>query len=231
VLDRVQTEWPSCVLVRADERWEADLGFWIDTHLRRDYFLPRRQLRELLSRPNSDTWVIVVGSEVVGLAVVWGELRLHNLFLDAGWRGKGIGTVIVRALGIEEVRAKRDMSTGDPKPFYQAIGFKTQEIQGKNGTIEVMTRDGNGERYAGDTITAEELAALKADAARWAAAKASATARAKAAAKTRNEKRRGKTESHKVKPGTSLHEAAAESKTNLQGEKKSEENAIARIGH
>lgn len=197
MLDRVETAWPGCVLVRADERWEADLSFWIDTHLRRDYFMPRRQLRELLARPNSDTWVIVIGGEVVGLAVVWGNLRLHNLLLDAAWRGRGLGGVVVEALGVGEVRAKTNMSTGDPRGFYEKLGFKETGIAGKTGTIRVMTRDDAGDVEQVEEISEEEYSALKKDAARWAAAKAAASARAKAAAVTRLKKQRAKSATSK----------------------------------
>lgn len=206
MFDRVETEWPGCVLVRADERWEADLSFWIDVHLRRDYFMPRRQLRELLSRPQSDTWVIVLRGEVIGLAVVWGELRLHNLLLDAAWRGKGIGSVVVKALGIEEVRAKTNMSMGDPTGFYQKLGFRTTEIAGKNGQIRVMGTDAGGDGECVEKISVALYEGLKAESAHWRAYKANATQRAKNAARTRAEKRRSKTESHKVKPETSLRE-------------------------
>lgn len=231
MLDRVETAWPGCVLVRADERWEADLSFWIDTHLRKDYFMPRRQLRELLARPNSDTWVVVIGGEVVGLAVVWGNLRLHNLLLDAAWRGRGLGAVVVESLGIGEVRSKANMSTGDPKGFYEKLGFKEAEKAGKNGQIRVMRRN----TLTGDEVVEEieegALDALKADAARWAAAKASASARARAAAATRAKKQQGKKRSNEVVQQTTLRGGLDGVNSKKTEPFVSQENPVASINH
>jgi GNAT superfamily N-acetyltransferase len=204
MLDRVESKLPGLVLVRADERWEGDLIFWIDTHLWKDYYMPRRQLRELLARPQSDVWALVFQGEMVGLAVVWGELRLHNLFLDSAWRGKGLGTVVVEALGIEEVRAKTNMSTGDPTRFYEKMGFETKQIEGKSGHIKVMRRTLTDPPEVVEEVSEDELKALKADAARWAAHRAASSARARAAASTRARYKEEGRGSKKVLPRASV---------------------------
>ena len=183
--DVMKTGLPGLNLWRVDERWTDDLGQWIDIHLRRDYYMPRRQLRELIARPQSDVWAMVLNEELIGIAIVWGDVRLHNLLLTSEYRGKGYGRVVVQALGIEEVRAKSDMSTGDPTRFYEKIGFQTTAVEGKRNQIKVMTRTATKLEEVPITITTSRMNELLEVEKRWKLHREASSARALAAARTR----------------------------------------------
>lgn len=108
--------------------------------LRKDYFLRRGQLNEMLRGPHHRVYVAEIDGVLVGAAVMTRGTRLVNALVHPAYRGLGIGRALVQHSGATEVRAKLDMSSGDPRGFYAALGFtSTGQVNGK-GNIEVMRR-------------------------------------------------------------------------------------------
>ena len=58
--------------------------------------------------------------------------------MHPAYRGLGIGRALVRCSGAREVRAKLDMSSGDPRPFYAAFGFRATGETNDKGNVEIM---------------------------------------------------------------------------------------------
>lgn len=139
---------PSATLqVRPALRSDAvPLSFFFDTVLRRDYFLRRGQLDEMLRGPHHRVWVAEIDGILVGVAITTRGTRLVNAIVHPAYRGLGIGRALVQATGATEVRVKLDMSTGDPRGFYQQLGFRTTGIQNGKGNIELMRRPPAGAR-------------------------------------------------------------------------------------
>jgi len=77
------------------------LSFFFDAVLRRDYFMRRGQLEELVSG------------------------RYHQVYNYSG---------------ATEVRAKLDMSSGDPRGFYRSLGFVSTGVRNDKGNVEVLRR-------------------------------------------------------------------------------------------
>ncbi len=116
------------------------LSFFFDTALRKDYFMRRGQLQDILGDKYHQVYVAEIDSILVGVAITTRGSRLVNALVHPAYRGLGIGKELVRQSGATEVRAKVDVSTGDPRGFYKSLGFKsTGEFNGK-GNIEVMRR-------------------------------------------------------------------------------------------
>lgn len=89
-----------------------------------------------LQPPGSEEW-----SEICGILVLYADSVLHNLFLARPWRSLGLGSAIIEAVSPSVIRAKVDMSTGDPSGFYARLGFTHEESRkGKRGQIRVLTR-------------------------------------------------------------------------------------------
>lgn len=116
------------------------LQFFFDTALRRDYFIRRGQLQELLDGRYHRVWVAEIDMILVGVAITTCGTRLVNALVHPGYRGLGIGRALVDASGATEVRAKLDMSTGDPRGFYEAMGFRCSGEQNEKGNIEIMRK-------------------------------------------------------------------------------------------
>ncbi len=109
------------------------LLFFFDTALRRDYFLRRGQLADMLRGPNHQVYVAEIDMVLVGVAVTTRGARLVNALVHPAYRGLGIGRRLVEASAAREVRAKLDMSSGDPRGFYRSLGFaETGEATGKD---------------------------------------------------------------------------------------------------
>ena len=118
------------------------LTFFFDAILRKDYFLRRGQLEDLVRDKHHQVYVAEIDSVLVGAAVTTGQTRLVNVLVHPAYRGLGIGQELVRHTGATEVRAKTDMSTGDPRPFYKALGFASTGEVNTKGNIELMRRRG-----------------------------------------------------------------------------------------
>ena len=133
---------------------EAPLGFLFDAVLRRDYFLRRGQLREMLRAGRHRVLVAELDSVLVGVAVVTRASRLVNALVHPAYRGLGIGRALVNTAGAREVRAKVDMSTGDPRRFYEKLGYERTGELGPRGRVELMRLrrvDGAADRCAART--------------------------------------------------------------------------------
>lgn len=117
------------------------LTFFFDAILRRDYFLKRGQLDDMLADDRHHVLVAEIDVVLVGVAILTAGTRLVNVLVHPAYRGLGIGHEIVKQSGAREVRAKLDVSTGDPRGFYEQLGFRrTGEFNVKRN-IELLRRD------------------------------------------------------------------------------------------
>lgn len=119
----------------------APLSFFFDTALRKDYFVRRGQLQEILSGPHHSVYVAEIDAVLVGVAITTAGTRLINALVHPAYRGLGIGRALVEGSGAKQVRAKIDMSTGDPRGFYAELGFRETGERNEKGNIELMVRD------------------------------------------------------------------------------------------
>lgn len=120
------------------------VGDLADCGLRGDAFIPRGQLRGILSRPTSRVLLILAAGEPCGFAIEYHGVTLHNLFLLPWARGAGIGAEVVRRLAPQVIRAKTNMKSGDPTPFYGKLGYKTVAADEKRPHITLMMPRGGG---------------------------------------------------------------------------------------
>lgn len=121
----------------------------LDTELRgKDWFCPRGIVRRWVTGENTDGWrrrpgrVVLAesGSHIIGVAIASRRSsRLYTLVVGQPWRGKGIGSALLRAVQAREVRVKRDMSTGDPASFYAQHGYRRPSYAAI-GRIEVWSQ-------------------------------------------------------------------------------------------
>lgn len=116
------------------------LSFFFDTILRRDYFMKRGQLADMLASATHRILLAELDSVLVGVAIQTAGTRLVNVLVHPAYRGLGIGRELVEASDSTEVRAKLDMSTGDPTKFYQSLGFKPTGQRNPKGNIELLRR-------------------------------------------------------------------------------------------
>ncbi|MBN2447093.1 MAG: GNAT family N-acetyltransferase [Phycisphaerae bacterium] len=122
------------------------LSFFFDTALRDDYFLRRGQLDEMLRGKHHTVFVAELDTILVGVAVQTAGTRLVNVLVHPAYRGLGIGRELVRIGGATEVRCKLDMSAGNPRGFYAALGFKPTGQLNSKGNIETLRKVDADER-------------------------------------------------------------------------------------
>lgn len=132
---------PAKLTVRpASTRDAVPLGFFFDTVLRKDYFMRRGQLAEMLRSARHQVFIAEIDAILVGVAITTRGTRLVNALVHPGYRGLGIGRALIDQTGATEVRAKRNMSTGDPRGFYAALGFRPVGRTNDKSHIELMRR-------------------------------------------------------------------------------------------
>lgn len=98
----------------ADQEWDT----WTPEHLMADR--PQKWARSLLARS---------GEEVIGWAVVSlreGTLHLHHLAVSPKWRGRGVGTLIIRNL-LERVGEEGSLTGKVHKDNTRALSFYIRE--------------------------------------------------------------------------------------------------------
>lgn len=115
------------------------LQFFFDALLRRDYFLRRGQLAEMIRGRRHRVLVAEIHGILVGVAILTRRACLVNVLVHPAYRGLNIGRALVELTDAVEVRAKINMSTGDPRGFYEAIGF-VPVGRPERGTIQRMVR-------------------------------------------------------------------------------------------
>jgi len=114
------------------------LCFFFDTVLRKDYFLRRGQLEDILNGRHHKVFVAEIDGILVGVAILTRGTRLLNALVHPAYRGLAIGKELVSQSGAREVRAKLDMSTGDPRGFYESLGFEPTDQFNTKGNIQLM---------------------------------------------------------------------------------------------
>ena len=133
------TRRPAVLAVRPAHRSDlAPLSFFFDTVLRRDYFLRRGQLEDLISGRYHRVYIAELDGVLVGVAITTGGSRLVNALVHPAYRGLGIGRELVKQSGATEVLAKLDMTTGDPRAFYRSMGFVSTGVRNRKGNVEVL---------------------------------------------------------------------------------------------
>ena len=122
---------------RFDER--ESIGFFLDCILRRDYYMKRSPLDEVLSGIRHETFVALEGSWIVGLAILTRGDRLVNILVHPSYRGIGLGRAMLELSGAKSVRVKLDMAAGSPLGFYVKQGFQVcREQTGKDHVVVVV---------------------------------------------------------------------------------------------
>lgn len=117
------------------------LEFFFDSVLRKDYFLRRGQLKDMLNGRHHDVYVAEIDAVLVGVAVLTQPARLVNALVHPAYRGLGIGRALVEHSDANEVRAKLDVSTGDPTDFYRSLGFAPTGERNRKGNIALLRRE------------------------------------------------------------------------------------------
>jgi GNAT superfamily N-acetyltransferase len=125
-------------LRRATLHDAISLNFFFDAMLRKDYFLRRGQLTEILAGTHHKVFIAEIDCVLVGIAIVSGGSRLINVLVHPAYRGLGIGRALVEQTRATEVRAKLDMHGGDPRGFYRALGYRSTGRFNAKGNVEVM---------------------------------------------------------------------------------------------
>lgn len=120
----------------------ADVQAFLDDHLRRDYFIPGRQLREILTGRYHEMILAIDDARVIGLAIMTKAQRtLVNLLVAPCERNRGIGDALLSRLRVERVRAKLNVSAGDPSDYYAKRGFRRSSERTGKKHILIMTID------------------------------------------------------------------------------------------
>lgn len=141
----------TAVAVRSATIDDADaIEFFADTVLRRDYFLRRGQLADMIGSKRHVVLIAEFRRLIVGIAILTRGKRLANLLVHPAVRGIGVGSRLVRESGARSVRAKVDMSTGDPRRYYERLGFRSTGRWTRTRRVELMERPpGPGEPTQG----------------------------------------------------------------------------------
>jgi hypothetical protein len=131
-------------LIRAEIDDEDLLCDLADAGLRADAYIPRGQMRAILKRSCSDVYIILYEEQVCGFAILYTGRTLHNLFIVDWARRKGVGGCVLSLLDPQKIRSKSDISTGNPREFYEAANYIRTGVDPEKPHIEIMEKQLNG---------------------------------------------------------------------------------------
>lgn len=120
----------------------AIVGAFLDAHLRRDFFVPRKQLEHVLTGRYHEMVLAFDQERLVGLAIMTKAQRtLVNLLVEPCERKRGIGDALLSQLRAERVRTKLNVSDGDPSGYYRKRGYRDSPERTGKKHIKVMVVD------------------------------------------------------------------------------------------
>lgn len=105
-----------------------------------DFFVPRQRCCDFVR--NRPCWLAISDGKIIGVAVknLKSNVLIH-LLVAWDWRGKGIGARLLNTINPDVIRSKTDQQAGNPKTFYEKMGYRSSGIMtGRKGNIEMMTR-------------------------------------------------------------------------------------------
>lgn len=104
-----------------------------------DYFISPRQHTKYLNHYN--VVIAVCKGTIIGWAVKQHQQTLIHLLVNANFRGKGVGSRLLKELDPRIIRCKTDQSTGNPTSFFKKHGYnKLSNIKiGRRRQIQLLT--------------------------------------------------------------------------------------------
>ena len=114
----------------------------LETLLHEDYFFRRKHFAAVLARPSASVYAIRVDDDFAAIAIVYNGSTLQNLYVHPEHRRLGVGSTVLRYLNPDMVRAKGNMSQGNPVPFYEGEGYKAVGADPHKPHIVLMEKNG-----------------------------------------------------------------------------------------
>jgi GNAT superfamily N-acetyltransferase len=96
----------------------------LETLLHEDYFFRRKHFEAILKRPQATVFAILVEGDFAAIAITYNGSTLTNLYVHPEQKRQGVGTAVLAWINPSTVRAKGNMSQGDPVGFYEKNGYK-----------------------------------------------------------------------------------------------------------
>lgn len=155
----VLLEGPTLRLRRCGPGDEAPLITFCDIHMRKDWFCRAGQWKGLLEQPYTQVYAVLFDDMMIGIVAIYRETTLNNLYIASEFRGRGVGKAILDALRPTYVRAKTNMSSGDPTEFYRNNGFTVDQADPDRPHIKVMKLERDAARAKRKRSRAAKLAA------------------------------------------------------------------------
>ena len=105
-----------------------------------DYFVTKNQHKSYFK--NYHVYIALDKDKIIGWLVKEKSNVLIHLLIDPYYRGKGIGKQMMTIANPDIIRSKSDQQTGDPKLFYERLGYKIviDSKVGKKKNIDMMSK-------------------------------------------------------------------------------------------
>lgn len=125
----------------------------LETLLHEDYFFRRKHFAAILARPQAAVFAILVEKEFAAICIIYSGSTLTNLYVHPEHKAQGVGKAVLAYFQPSVVRAKGNMSQGDPVGFYEKNGYKAVGADPAKPHIVIMEK----EKAANATPAAPQL--------------------------------------------------------------------------
>ncbi len=127
-------------LYRAIEGDAPIVSDFIDAHLRDDVYIPEKRIRDMITRPTSQCWLVLVDQQFAGVCFVRDGSEVYLMFLAPWARGQGVGKEVIRRLQPKTVRVNTLASAGDLSRFYATNGYRLKASDLKKPHVHLYER-------------------------------------------------------------------------------------------
>lgn len=100
-----------------------------------DYFISPSQHKKYICKYR--TFLCLDELEIIAWAVVEPSGTLISLLVAGNRRGEGIGRAVIELLSPKLVRSKSNQSSGNPRPFYEKMGYKLLRRETSRSRLDI----------------------------------------------------------------------------------------------
>lgn len=99
-----------------------------------DYFISPKQHKKYIEK--YVTYLVLLDNKIIAWCVIETSNTMIHLLVSGYYRGRGVGSILLKVINPLRVRSKSNQSTGNPTPWYESHGYKKIRCEQSRGRFD-----------------------------------------------------------------------------------------------